>query len=44
MKICIVCGNTVEDKTRECPNCGSYDFKSVETKDIDPRFKQWKYK
>lgn len=42
MKTCIVCGNTVHDKTRECPNCGSYDFRALESKDTYSRFKKWK--
>lgn len=30
-KVCIVCGYSTENvKLRECPNCGSYDFKTVE--------------
>lgn len=42
MKMCAVCGNTVDNNTRECPNCGSYDFRSIESKDVDPRFKKFK--
>jgi predicted nucleic acid-binding Zn-ribbon protein len=42
MKICIVCGNTVNDAIRECTNCGSYSFRSIQ-KDIyaNPRLKKW---
>lgn len=31
-KMCTICGNTIEDmNTEECPNCGSYDLKTVRT-------------
>jgi predicted nucleic acid-binding Zn-ribbon protein len=42
MKTCIACGNMVDDTIRECPNCGSYGFKKIQSKDTDPRFKKWK--
>lgn len=29
-KVCNVCGNSIENvNIRECPNCGSYDLKTV---------------
>lgn len=28
-KICVVCGYATENNIRECPNCGSYDLKTV---------------
>jgi len=31
-KICNVCGYSPENiNTRECPNCGSYDFKIIQS-------------
>lgn len=42
MKICIVCGHSTEDTTIECPNCGSYDFRTIESKETFSRFKKWK--
>lgn len=31
-KMCVVCGYSTENvNVRECPNCGSYDFKTVES-------------
>lgn len=42
MKTCNVCGIEVEDRTSECPNCGSYYFtkqKRQENKDKFTRFK-----
>lgn len=29
-RICNICGNLVEKYMKECPNCGSYDFKEQE--------------
>lgn len=29
-KMCMICGNTVENMNiRECPNCGSFDLKTI---------------
>lgn len=31
-KMCMTCGNTVENMNiKECPNCGSFDLKTVRT-------------
>lgn len=42
MKICVVCGYSAGDSVRECPNCGSYDFRTTKSKETHSRFKRWK--
>lgn len=38
-KVCAVCGYTIENANiRECPNCGSYDFKIVQSYDRYNRY------
>lgn len=42
-KICQVCGNTVEDNARECPNCGSYNLQRVKDKSPKKRFREMEF-
>lgn len=42
MKMCAVCGHAIEDTTKECPNCGSYDFRTIESKGTVSIFKRWR--
>lgn len=42
MKMCAVCGQAIEDTTKECQNCGSYDFRTIRPKETVSRFKRWR--
>ena len=44
-RVCSVCGYSVENiNIRECPNCGSYDLKIVQSeKDRSERFRIGKW-
>jgi rubrerythrin len=44
-KVCNVCGYSIEnDHIRECPNCGSYDLKKVQSeRDRSGRFRIGKW-
>ena len=40
MKMCKVCGYTVENNAKECPNCGGFDFEKAESEDVNKRFRR----
>ena len=44
-KVCNVCGYSIENEhIRECPNCGSYDLKKVQSeRDRSERFRIGKW-
>lgn len=45
MKICMICGLSVEDIDSQCPNCGSYDLRSDKKEryeNVDVRLRRFK--
>ncbi len=42
MKTCIVCGYVVGDNVKECPNCGSYDFRRIELEETNIKLRRFK--
>lgn len=45
MKICQICGLSVEDTDKQCPNCGSYDLRSDKKEqyvNVDVRLRRFK--
>lgn len=41
-KVCIVCGYSIESNVKECPNCGSYNFKEIKD-DSSEKFRRFRY-